>query len=81
MSAASFMAKAGWEVIVLEKHPTPEAAHANYNNRGLPSIWAPAGTGCPMCLNTISLPSEKSTRLLHPATTRPFLPGVPRTWL
>jgi len=23
LSAASFMAKAGWEVIVLEKHPIP----------------------------------------------------------
>ena len=51
MSAASFLARSGWKVMVLEQHEMPGGRARKFEADGFTFDMAPAGIGCPMYLN------------------------------
>jgi len=59
MSAASYLAKGGFNVTILEKTAVLAAVRASLKPKVLPLIWDQAGIGCPMCLKDILISSVK----------------------
>lgn len=73
LSAASFLAKKGWSVTVVEKMKCPAVAQENLKRRDLHLIWDLVGIGCQMYLKNILVPLEKSFRFLSITKIRSFL--------
>ena len=59
LSAASFLAKEGYDVTILEKNDNLEVELEYGKRMASNSIWDPVGTGCPMSLRGISPLSGK----------------------
>ena len=73
LSAASFMAKAGWKVTVIEKNKTPGGSARQLKENGFTFDMGPVFTGCPMFLKD-TLPSlVKKFLTIITSPSRPFL--------
>jgi phytoene desaturase len=59
LAAASFMAKAGWKVTVIEKQTSPGGRAGQLKEAGFTFDRGPVFIGCPMCLKDFSISLEK----------------------
>jgi 2-polyprenyl-6-methoxyphenol hydroxylase-like FAD-dependent oxidoreductase len=59
LSTASFLAKMGWEVTVIEKHDYLVVEQESLQQKGLHLIWVQAGIGCQIFLKGILTPLVK----------------------
>jgi len=59
MSVATFLAKKGWSVSVIEKHNLPGGRARKFEAQGFTFDMAQVGIGCPMFSSVILQPLEK----------------------
>jgi thioredoxin reductase len=64
LSAATFLSKYGWQVMLLKNTTKPEEDADISKQKVSLLIWVPAGIGCQMYLNVISRNSIKKFKTI-----------------